>query len=343
MAKGTADHRKAGSATAEAAANIAFIKYWGAVDLEAAIPANPSISMTLSSCVSRCSCRPLVGVSEDEILFRDESGSLNPAVAAFAGRVRGHLDRLRARMGYEGYFRIATENSFPAGAGMASSASGFCALALAVSASVEGGAPDPEELSIRARISGSGSATRSAMGGYVVWPSEPSGEGPAKIRFPASHWDLRDLVAVVQTEEKKVSSLDGHKLAPTSPHYRRRLEVLPERMERVVRALSERDFATFADVLEEEAIDLHLIAMSSRPAVFYWKPATLAVLEQVRRMRSDGLEAASTMDAGANVHVLCTPESEPAVAERLAKIPGVGRVIADRVGSGPRLLDSEVN
>ena len=41
-------------ATAEATANIAFIKYWGARDLEAAIPYNPSISMTLRECRSVC-------------------------------------------------------------------------------------------------------------------------------------------------------------------------------------------------------------------------------------------------------------------------------------------------
>ena len=40
-------------ATVSAPANIAFIKYWGARDLERAIPMNSSISMTLDHCVTR--------------------------------------------------------------------------------------------------------------------------------------------------------------------------------------------------------------------------------------------------------------------------------------------------
>jgi diphosphomevalonate decarboxylase len=90
-------------------------------------------------------------------------------------------------------------------------------------------------------------------------------------------------------------------------------------------------------VIEEEAIDLHLIAMSSRPPILYWKPATLAVLEAVRDLREEGIEAYSTMDAGANVHVITLPEREETVAARLAELEGVGEVIRDGVGPGPRV------
>jgi len=66
-------------------------------------------------------------------------------------------------------------------------------------------------------------------------------------------------------------------------------------------------------LIEEDAIELHLIAMSSSPAVYYWAPATLRVLECVRRLRSDGVEAFATMDAGANVHVICLPAAAATV------------------------------
>ena len=88
-------------------------------------------------------------------------------------------------------------------------------------------------------------------------------------------------------------------------------------------------------VLEEESTELHLIAMSSDPPIFYWAPGTLEVLEAVRGLRRDGVEAFSTMDAGPNVHVICPAEAEAAVAERLSGLPAVREVIRDRVGPGP--------
>ena len=103
------------------------------------------------------------------------------------------------------------------------------------------------------------------------------------------------------------------------------------------RAIRERDLARLGPVLEEEAVDLHLIAMSSHPPIFYWSPGTLAVLRTVRELRQEGLEAWATMDAGANVHVICDPASAEAVAERLEGLDAVGFVIRDGVGPGPDL------
>lgn len=323
-------------ATVTAPSNIAFIKYWGARDLDRVLPTNPSISMTLSHCVSHTTVE-LSGVGgPDEIFLVDDDGRRTPAPPSFSGRIEAHLDRLRQWAERNEGLRIATRNSFPAAAGIASSASGFAALTLAVVRAF-GETPSPEELSDLARRSGSGSASRSVMGGYVEWPVE--GSTHAGPLAPADHWDLRDVIALIETDPKDVSSLDGHRRAPTSPYFERRLTLLPARLERVREAIRDRDFETLGETIEEEAIDLHLIAMSSKPPIFYWAPGTLTVLEAVRRLRAEGVPAASTMDAGANVHVICPPESEEAVVERLRAIPAVHRVIRDRVGPGP--VDSE--
>ena len=147
------------------------------------------------------------------------------------------------------------------------------------------------------------------------------------------------MIAVVETRAKEVSSLDGHRRAATSPYYRRRQELLPDRLERVRRAIASRDVGLLGDTLEEEAIDLHLIAMSSRPPVFYWQPGTLEVLAAVRAMRAPGagLGAWATMDAGANVHVISAEAEAAEVAARLERLPAVRGVIRDRVGDGPRI------
>jgi diphosphomevalonate decarboxylase len=253
-------------------------------------------------------------------------------------------------------FRVATENSFPAEAGLASSASGFAALAVAVAAAL-GRDPlgDPArgglggaELSSLARRSGSGSAARSVLGGYVEWPAAAAGgsddDPRAAALAPASHWALADVVAVVESEPKAVSSLDGHRLAPTSPHFERRLAELPRRLAEVRAAIAARDLARLGPVLEEEAVELHLIAMSSRPPVFYWRPGTLAVLAAVRGLRAPGagLAAWATMDAGPNVHVICPAAEAGEVAARLERLPAVRGVIADRAGEGPALHDEHL-
>lgn len=328
-------------ASAEATANIAFIKYWGAKDLERAIPSNPSISMTLRECRSRCTARFHPGAGGDDEILLETDGELRVAPESFSGRIRRHLDRLRQWGGRTGRFRIETANSFPAAAGMASSASGFAALTLAVTASFDEH-PDEATLSRLARLSGSGSAARSVMGGYVEWPAgEGEDECYARRLLRAEEWELCDVIAVVESGAKEVSSLDGHRRAPTSPYFERRQELLPGRLAAVRQALERRDFTALGEVVEEEAIDLHLIAMSSRPPIYYWKPATVAVLERVRRLRDEGVEAYSTMDAGANVHVICQPQDRAAVAEALAEMPGVQRIIRDGVGGDPSVRAGE--
>lgn len=322
--------------TAVAPANLAVVKYWGARDLSRGVPHHPSISLTMTRCRSRCTVEAR-GTGEDEVLRSDSRGELRPAAEAFAAPVRRQVERLRRAADDAPPLRIATHNTFPTGAGLASSASGFAALTLAAGRAF-GLDFSAAELSVWARRSGSGSAARSALGGYVEWPSAASDslEAPARQLAPPTHWDLRDLVAVVDETSKAVSSREGHRRAASSPHFGKRLELVPGRLEKARTAVRERDLGLLGEVLEREAVELHLIAMSSRPPVFYWSPATLSVLEAVRGLRADeGVEAYFSVDAGPNVHVVCGPEAEERVERRLQELPGVDRVIGDRVGPGP--------
>lgn len=327
--------------TVAAPANIAFIKYWGARDLERAVPMSSSISMTLDHCVTRCTVEILDG-GHDEVWLSEPDGGFGTPEAEFTRRVVTQLDHVREWAGRDEPFRVATRNTFPSAAGLASSASGFAALTLAAAGALGRGDAPARELSELARRSGSGSAARSVLGGFVEWPDPAAatdgsgGEPSYAIQLAdASHWDLRDVIAVVEIGPKVVSSREGHRRAPTSPYYNKRLELLPERLETVRQAIRERDLALLGPVLEEEAVDLHLIAMSSHPPIFYWSPGTVAVLRAVRELRQEGLAAWVTMDAGANLHVICDADSEDDVADRLEDFPAVGFVIRDSVGDGP--------
>ena len=321
-----------------APANIAFLKYWGAKDLSRAVPQNTSFSMTLDRARAVTTLEFEEGSDAPDVVHLvDDAGQRMPVQESFSARVVAHLERLKTRHRRTGRFRIATRNTFPMSAGLASSAAGFAALAYGA-AQCFGLDADERELSVMARLSGSGSASRSLAGGYVLWPSPPDNpEAPAEAVFSQDHWGLRDLIALVETGPKLVSSLEGHQRADTSPHFATRQRTLAGRLDQMVAAVKSRDFDKLAIPLEEEAIELHLIAMSSRPPVFYWNPATLTVLEAVRELRSQGISAASTMDAGANVHVICTPDAEQAVLNCLRSLPGVRDVLQDQVGPGPRV------
>ena len=325
-------------ATVTAPANIAFIKYWGARDLDRAIPMNTSISMTLEHCVTQCTVETLDHGGEDEVWLAEPDGGFGTPDPDFARRMRAQLDRVRQWAGRKEPLRVATRNTFPTAGGLASSASGFAALTLAAIGAF-GKKTSPRDLSLLARRSGSGSACRSVFGGFVEWAANAGNgsdeESYARQIADADHWDLRDVIAVVEIGPKTVSSIEGHKLATTSPYYTKRLELIPDRVERVRKAIRERDLDALGPVIEEEAIDLHLITMSSHPPIFYWSPGSLAVLRAVRELRQEGLAAWATMDAGANVHVICDADSEDEVAERLEDLPAVGFVIRDGVGPGP--------
>ena len=330
--------------TVSAPANIAFLKYWGARDLSLAIPENASLSMTLEKAraTTSLSWHPAQtnGVS-DHILLRDAQGTPAPAPPPFAARMVEHLRRMKQAFGRTGHFEITTGNNFPTGAGLASSAAGFAALAFGV-AKLWDLPQDPQSLSVLARDSGSGSATRSVLGGYVRWPDPPkeSAAGARSI-FPAEHWELHDVIALVETGEKSVSSLEGHRRATTSLHFPARQEHLDARREGMERALLERDFSALAPLIEEEAIELHLIAMSSRPPIFYWNPGTLEVIHRVRALRAEGVSAAFTMDAGANVHVICESSSKRDVVSALQGLASVSGIFEDHVGTGPRVEATE--
>ncbi len=328
-----------GKASAVAAANIAFIKYWGIRDERLVLPVNPSISMTLRSCLSRCTAELLDDGAETQVFLRTESGELAPAPDGFANGVREQVERLCEWAGESRSMRIAAHNNFPTGAGLASSASGFTALTVAVLGAL-GREVDPTEMSVLARRSGSGSAARSVFGGYVEWPAGESEDAGHGVQLaPPEYWDLCNVVAIVDPRPKSVSSREGHRLAPSSPYYQRRQEELPGRLEIVRRAIAARDLELLGPVIEKDAVELHLVAMSSRRPIFYWQAGTLAVLEAARQLRSQGVQVYCTIDAGPNVHLICRPEDEEAVAETVERLAQVEFVIRDRVGGPPTLDD----
>jgi len=155
---------------------------------------------------------------------------------------------------------------------------------------------------------------------------------------PAEHWDLRDVVALIDLKHKPVGSTEGHAVADTSPLQAARVATVPERLARARAAVLERNFSALAEVVELDSLMMHAVMITSSPSLMYWQPATIAVMQAVIDWRRAGLPAGMTIDAGPNVHVLCPAESGAEVARRLSRIAGVREVVVTHAGGPARLL-----
>lgn len=207
-------------ATAVAPANIAFIKYWGMRDPEHILPYNSSISMNLDACLTTTTVLFDPALDTDEITLTWYQQVPHPATGRPRERVGAHLDRLRQLAGVDTRARVTSQNNFPADAGIASSAAGFAALTLATAAALNLDL-DTTTLSRLARRSGSGSACRSIPDGFVEWYNGNDQKSIAVTIAPPEHWDLADIVAVVDMQPKKIGSAENHRLASTSPYLAR--------------------------------------------------------------------------------------------------------------------------
>jgi diphosphomevalonate decarboxylase len=319
------------TATALAHPNIAFIKYWGNRDEALRLPANGSISMNLDGLFTRTSVEFDQGLAGDTLVL-DGSGVHGKALE----RVSAFLDRVRDMAGLTLWANVVSENSFPAGAGIASSASAFAALALAASRAA-GLTLSEAELSRLARR-GSGSASRSVPGGFVEWQSGTGdADSLAASIAPADHWPLVDCLAILSAAHKPTGSTEGHALAGSSPLQAARVADAPRRLDLCRQAILSRDFEAFASIVELDSNLMHAVMQTSTPALFYWQPETLAVMQAFREARRGGLPVCYTIDAGPNVHLLCESSSARRVLELAGAMPGVREVKLAGVGGPARL------
>jgi len=320
------------SATAQANPNIALIKYWGNRDQALRLPSTGSISMNLDGLFTRTTVTFSASLKADSLRI-----SNRPVTGLGLERVRLFLDLVRQMAGMNERAEVVSENNFPSGTGIASSASAFAALALAASKAA-GLNLDQAQLSRLARR-GSGSASRSIPGGFVEWyMGDDDSDSYAESIVPPKHWDLVDCVTIVSTEHKKTGSAAGHPLAPTSPLQATRVADAPRRLDLCRRAIMDRDFESLAAIVELDSDMMHAVMMTSTPGLFYWKPASIMVMESVREWRKSGMPVCYTVDAGPNIHVICPREYIGETEKNLRELPSVQNVLVAGVGGPARIV-----
>lgn len=329
-------------ATAIAGTNIALVKYWGKRDPALNLPATGSLSLTLDRLGTRTRVAFDGGAGTPDRVTLD-GGPADPKVSA---RVSAFLDRVRARAGIDRAATVVTDNSVPTAAGLASSASGFAALALAATRAAGIDLP-AGELSALARL-GSGSAARSIFGGFVEMAPGTRADGADATAHPLEAegrdpWEVRLVVAITAAGAKAIGSTAAMThTARTSPFYAAWVAGVDADLAAARGAIAGRDLGALGVVAERSALRMHATAMAADPPILYWNPATIAALTRVRALRdeSPATPAFFTIDAGPHVKVLCGAADAERVAAALAGVPGVLRTLIAAPGAGARIVEA---
>lgn len=330
--------------------NIALVKYWGKKEGGVQLPANASISWSLSDLFAETTMIASTEMGPKLVFtFKGElKPSFEPKIIAFLERISQYSEFVKTHN-----FIIDTVNNFPHGTGIASSAAGFGALAMCI-ADLEGkyengSAEFFERASFFARL-GSGSACRSVYGKPAVWGEhidiEKSSDLYAvpfekEIHPTFSNW--KDCVLIVDDGEKKVSSTEGHALLENHPYAAARFANAQKNIAQIANYLQSGDVGNFIALLESEALQLHAMMTSSIPYFTLIRPNTLAILEEIWIFREKtNLPLAFTLDAGANVHLLYDKQYEKEISnfidDKLLVFCKNGTYLCSNIGGTPQKL-----
>lgn len=324
-------------ATAIANSNIAIIKYWGNKNNELIIPTNNSISFTMDE---KLQTKTTVMLDEefyfDELWINDVKSS-----EIETKRVSKFLDIVRGKAGSKLKAKVISENSFPKGAGLASSASGFAALSGAATKAL-GLELSEKELSALARF-GSGSASRSIFGGAVEWKKGEKENGEdcyaEQIISKEKLGELRNVIAIVERGEKKVGSRDGMRITTsTCKSFPQRLKEVEERLRIAKDAIVDFNFQKLAPIIMKDSDSMHKVMKESNPSLIYMDKSSQDIRNAIIQMNKEKGEylGAYTFDAGPNAHVYCLNKDAKGIAKLLGEIKGVEEIIECSLGDGIR-------
>lgn len=298
-----------------APANIALCKYWGKRDTELNLPLTSSLSISLGNKGTQTQLQ-IIDSPSDEIYLNHKK--INPE-DEFAKKITQFINLFQEKSQFN--LRVNTVNNIPVAAGLASSASGFAALVLALDQLYHWQC-SPTELSILARL-GSGSACRSFWPGFVEWQQGERADGMDSHGVHlADLWpELRLGVLMVSSAKKPMSSREAMEITKqTSILYQAWPTQVARDMKIIKQAIKEKDFIALATAAEHNAHAMHATMISAWPPICYSQPATLQAMQQIWQLRQKGLAIYFTQDAGPNLKLLFQAQDQAAVIEAFPEL-----------------------
>ncbi len=310
--------------------NIALIKYMGKKSGQKNVAENPSLSYTLNDL---CSTVILTEVSDvipesadarsAKADIRDpgqqksiclDSGSRAGALGRNDNEVNlttdeklrfiNHLEFLKNQFGVTKHYQISSENNFPLGCGLASSASSFAAL---TECALKAFGKDNLPASEKAQLSrhGSGSSCRSFFSPWGYW----HGDTVEAIDLP--YKNLIHHVVVVSKEKKLVSSSEAHQRVASSLLFADRPQRATKRLDLLLKAFAQQDWLRIKQLVWQEFWDMHALFETAEISFRYITENSykvLLMLENFWHEHHDG--PVITLDAGPNIHLLFRPDQQ---------------------------------
>lgn len=274
--------------------------------------------------------------------YKEDSITINGVQEPNDGsRAIKHLDRIRKLSNISDKAKVVTNNNFPTGTGLSSSASGFAALTVA-GAKAAGLNLSEKELSILAR-QGSGSACRSIPNGFAEWLDGDTSETSYAVSlYGPDYWDIVDVVAVVSKNKKEVSTTEGQKLVGSSPFFPVRLERIKDKIKLIKQYMAEKNFQAFGEVLEAEALELHSIMLTSKPSLIYLLPASLKIMHLIKKWRAEGLTVYFTVNTGQDIHLICQKKDVQSLVNKINGVEEVKETIVNYPSGGAHLTEDHL-
>jgi diphosphomevalonate decarboxylase len=298
-------------AIARAYANFALIKYWGKKDELLKLPVQSSLSFTVDEFYTDMTVTFKDNLKKD-VLYIDELLITDKKYT----RIHNFMNIVRQRYKIDKYAVIESSSNVHIGAGLASSASSFAALAYAVNLALNLKL-SKKELSILARL-GSGSASRSIHGGFSLWKAgtdETSYATSLKIDWP----EFRMIAVIVNDNEKKIGSSEAMKASLNSPFYDAYVKQSKNDLKAMQNALKEKDIYKVGDIAERNALLMHSTLLPLD--LWYFLPDTIKIMNEVKKLRENNIPVYFTMDAGPNVKLITTQEYLNAITSHFKEYP----------------------
>lgn len=298
--------------------NIALSKYWGKKDTILNLPTNGSASISLPGLGTETQIRIISATdhTQDQVSL---NGQLLATDNAFAKRVSAFLNHFRGNP--KTLFEVTTYNSVPTAAGLASSASGYAALVLALDDLFEWDLSD-KELSLLARL-GSGSASRSLFPGFSVWHQGIQDDGlDSYAESIETQWPEFCIgLLEIDVKQKPVSSTQGmQNTVETCALYLAWPEQANRDLQTILKAIDEKDFSTLGKTAEHNALTMHATMIATWPPIVYWQPESVEAMHKVWQLREQGVEVYFTMDAGPNLKLLFLETEKPAIKQAFKSV-----------------------
>ena len=349
----------------QAPSNIALVKYMGKLDATINLPANASFSLTLNKLCTYVEMTESVStasgvqwISEIPAKAKGDPEAKSPKLSESGiARMNRHFERVRKQLpevfAPHGLsltepcaVEIRTANTFPSDSGIASSASSFAAMTLASALFFVNDTrkfmklweSDLEFRRALAMISrqGSGSSCRSFEGPWVMWGKEKAGNVFDGVKNPMP--EMSDLVVLIGSAPKEISSSQAHLLVKTSPLWHGRTERTTSRLSLAIQALKSGDLTKISKMAWDEMWEMHSLFHTCENPFTYFEPGTIEVLKWLSPLRESG-KMIVTMDAGANVHILIPASEAVSWKAKLEKEFPKFKVLSDAQGNGPKVLE----